>query len=511
MNEQTIQLQETLLSLNEENIEQTVDLITNTVFAKSQNNVFKLVHNIFIMAECRPQQMNQFAKLLYLLLLRTDKMNALKFIPDGIINENKVNHNPPYYFYYCLMKAGFNRNVIINAVVDIFDNSIEKIMIQKNIKMFKEKRIFYGYALFAPELFEENKFEWFDFLAQSHDDINASTNVHSFMAELDQLKANDWKLYKKFRENGWNNNKIYKYIMNDKESKLDRYIRKEKIDLNEPLPWCVFERCELLNHHPCPIHVAAYFNSQKCLNYLIKHGVDVSSTDDLGRTVVFYSIAGGHELIKNIDREKCSYESSLHIAARYFRNNYFDSAKNSRNLDITKNITGIGSILHQAALSNNLKLMREAVDNACDINSIAGGPMCNGTTPLILAIKRHNYEAFKFLLSLSDININLPDANGNTPLHHACKRGFNDFIKILFSQINLKPNIHNKFTLAPIHLCIMNHKTLKTILSYNTIDCKIQTYGKKTALDLLIDKSEIAHYDVKYSSSLRLLHKKIKQ
>lgn len=360
MEQQTIQLQEILMNLKEENIETTLDFLLNSNYISYKQNLYLLVHNFFIAASCRPHNMMLLSSLLFSLYMSSSNLStALKYLPQALQDEAKNNRYAPFYFFYCLMKSGFPSDLIINCVVDQFDHSIKKSLINKNMKILKDDQIFYGYALFVPELIEAKKFDWFAYIINYYSDkqymkpnfttkeeeedndddshsiclddseFSLSKNVELFIDEYQFLSANNFEKYHEYRDFGWNPDQLYVIIKNDDESKLENLLKEiptEKVGefVNKPIKWSVFERCQFLQNEPLPLHVAAFFNSVKCFAFLVSQGADLNATDLCGRTVVQFAVAGGCEEMRLFDRNKCSYEGALHVATKFHRYQFFE-------------------------------------------------------------------------------------------------------------------------------------------------------------------------------------------
>ncbi|OHT13531.1 hypothetical protein TRFO_03261 [Tritrichomonas foetus] len=515
-----ISLQELLMNVNDSNIEATSDAILSSFYVKSQQSVSFLVHNFFIAAYCRPMAMMPLAKLLYSVFSGGNEANCCKFILTAISFENNNAHHLPYYFYFCLMKAGFPQKIILYSVVTLLERSAEKFLYNKQLGDFKDNRIFYGYALFAPELIATNNFEWFQLQIEYYKKdygIEIYPNVETFFEIFDELKANNWEKYNKQRDYGWTPNEIYMAIQSDDEVKLEQLSHNPNFDVNAPIPWSAFERCEFLQNEPKPVHIAAFFNSPKCLSFLVANGADLHATDSAGRTIIQFAIAGGNEDTRILDREKVSYDGAIHIAARFHRYHQFDSLRAMKGCDLTKDVKGLGTILHQASISNNVKILsffgnfanQNDTKNSLQLDFNVKANDLRNSTPLILAIKNFNFEATEYLLSLQQVDVNATDKLGKAPLHHACKRGYTDYIKILFKKSSINPNPLDQYHQTPVYFAAAGgyFQTLKELLNHNGVDVNIRDRMGMTPRQSYLDMSMAASIHVCYGDIIRLLKK----
>lgn len=79
-------------------------------------------------------------------------------------------------------------------------------------------------------------------------------------------------------------------------------------------------------------------------------------------------------------------------------------------------------------------------------------------TPLLIAAVNQNFEAFSFLCSLKDVDVNCMNYSKMTPLHFCAKCSLFEFVKILINHegIILNPkdsnNVSQNFFLIKRHL-----------------------------------------------------------
>ncbi|TGZ46567.1 hypothetical protein CRM22_011085 [Opisthorchis felineus] len=106
------------------------------------------------------------------------------------------------------------------------------------------------------------------------------------------------------------------------------------------------------------------------------------------------------------------------------------------------------TLLHHAASTGNLKMMKFLVANNAQYNEV---DHC-GNLPLHLAIMGENKSAAKFLLSIGS-EAGLPNKDGLQPIHLAAERNDKDTLKILLKTNEIDVNAEGERGASPLHYC----------------------------------------------------------
>ncbi|KAK9268938.1 hypothetical protein L1049_000704 [Liquidambar formosana] len=161
------------------------------------------------------------------------------------------------------------------------------------------------------------------------------------------------------------------------------------------------------------LHIAASKGSENCASLLIRYGAEPNSRDFNGNVPLWEAILGGHEpVIKLLVQNGAKIYSG-----------------------------DVGRFACTAAERKNLNLLREIFRYGGDITC----PKSNGTTALLVAVRKGNTEMVKFLLD-QGADIDRPDMHGCTPRDLAEQLGHED-IKILFHS---KKGIKSQYSIIPI-------------------------------------------------------------
>ncbi|KER21942.1 hypothetical protein T265_14973, partial [Opisthorchis viverrini] len=106
------------------------------------------------------------------------------------------------------------------------------------------------------------------------------------------------------------------------------------------------------------------------------------------------------------------------------------------------------TLLHHAASTGNLKIVKFLVANNAQFNEVDN----RGNLPLHLAIMSEHKSAAKFLLSIGS-EARLPNKNGLQPIHLAAERNDKDTLKILLKISEIDVNAEGERGASPLHYC----------------------------------------------------------
>jgi ankyrin repeat protein len=90
------------------------------------------------------------------------------------------------------------------------------------------------------------------------------------------------------------------------------------------------------------------------------------------------------------------------------------------------------TLLHVAAESGSVEMIRHLIDNGADVNAKQGSKK-TGATPLLLAVENERLEAVRTLIAAKS-NVNAANEEGETPLHIAARVGQPALIQLLIAN-----------------------------------------------------------------------------
>lgn len=335
------------------------------------------------------------------------------------------------------------------------------------------------------------------------------------------MKKNDWKIYLEYRNNGYNQNRIYQLIKNDNVEEFHLLCNSiHGFDMNQMIPDSIFERVLFLKDGPRPIHIASYFGSVRIFKFLLLNKADLSLRDNASNNVTHFAVAGGNaEIIHILEHNEWDFHRAPNVATQFHRNEIYTYLFESKYFDNEKE----ANVIISASMSNNVEaIIHCAGELGMDVNF----KNKNNETPLFQAVMSRSLDALELLLHHKNININCLDNEGANLLHVASRRNFYEGMKILIDlknknndeyvlDINAKnnygetpltiaaelghveiiklllnhPKINPNYALkngTPLHLCLIqdNVELLKIMLDSNKFNPNIKNQSSFTPLHI---------------------------
>jgi len=149
--------------------------------------------------------------------------------------------------------------------------------------------------------------------------------------------------------------------------------------------------------------------------------------------------------------------SALHYIAYYSRIQYLIIYSTyTNNFDCTSNDEE--TPLHISCKYSSLEFIYIFLNFVENIN-----PLCNGKTPILIALENNRIDIIKIFLTYRRFNINdIIDKDGNTLLHYSCKLCNNTLLDLLLSMKETKKlniGILNNFNFSSIYYAYNMHNT----------------------------------------------------
>ena len=287
-------------------------------------------------------------------------------------------------------------------------------------------------------------FYLFDFFSERYRGIMESIyqdQYPSFFNNLDQLKADNWNLHKKFVQNGENSDAIATVIRNDDINAFRLFASNPNFDLNSTIERSPYERCSFVSELPYLIEYAAFYGAINIFKYLFLNGAILST-----RIAQFVVASGNLEMIRIIEQKGCNFDNTLEIAFNFARQNIFDwiilnKMNNSSQMPISE-------ILNQCVHKNRFSIMVDLLENGWNPND---------ADIVTAAVQEDNLILLKLLLKIKGIVINRGDVNMDPPLVIACKHHNKEIVLSLLNHPNVDPNIRGENYRGPLSIVSANN------------------------------------------------------
>jgi ankyrin repeat protein len=256
--------------------------------------------------------------------------------------------------------------------------------------------------------------------------------LKDFSGKLNDLQANQWKLFKQQRDFFANSQTLVSEIREDNVEGLKIFSHNPNFSLNSRILATPYLPSPDLLGHPTLIQVAAFFGSVKCFRWLLSNGADLRTSDRHFVTLAQMAVAGGNiEIIRLCQQYNLDFYATVHFGVKYHRNDIFNWLSDTLSTDANEvDLTG-HNLIHSACESNNVHALRRFAACGADINAVSYDGLW---TPLRIAVRRGHMGSIKYLLSLPQLDMDRHRPNGLTPLSLATKRGDVATAKLLLAR-----------------------------------------------------------------------------
>ena len=474
-------LQTWLLRLDPSNIGKTIDNIIHSVFMKDDNyRLLQFFQNLQNAIQVRPLLID-----LYLNLVEST-FGQSEISLDTIQQVLFSTFLSPKPFTDQLL-SNVGSLIFLRRLIDILHIDISFLV--DVIKTFcthhPEMKYYHAllFSAFAPEISiadPEFALELKEVLDQECIS-GLKVALCNFNSQFESFAANDWTLYHECMKSGGLPGSIVLALKTDDIEHFQEIANFPNFDMNGTIDPSVFEPCQFLQQNPTLIQYAAFHESVKIFKFLLLNGAQLNKTDTSQSTLPHFVVAGGNsELIRLIEQRKCDFVGTLHIATRFFRNDIFEWLHFYYFHDLAEIHNRFGSILHEAAASNNVHHILYCFDNCIDVNIRA----IDKSTPLHHAVKNRMFDAIHLLLATEGIDLNARDMNGMTALHTAALFEEPELTEEILKADSVDVNITNNWGMTPLHVAAQDGNSLivKALISRKDADINCKDENSMTPL-----------------------------
>ena len=186
-----------------------------------------------------------------------------------------------------------------------------------------------------------------------------------------------------------------------------------------------------------PLMLAARFNGEEVIEFLIERGASLEMGDYQHRTSFHYAAEGGK--VRNV----------LRLI--------------ERGVDVLQTDESGYSALHLAASNGHTNVVRLLIEHGADVNEVARSSDNSGCTPLMLAAEKGHLRTVQVLLQ-NEAYSNKENGNAWLPLHSAAKGDHTEVLKFLLKRdgnvlavTNLETTVLHLATTLDLVMTLVDH------------------------------------------------------
>lgn len=387
-------IQELIMGLNEETYKEVKSELPNYLDPQHKELFKPFVQTMFIFVDFHSADIPTMVRLVKSL----DPAIPIKDMILKTYYEAPVKKPCRAFFLHELY---LNEYVTVDEIITVF-----KLIRVNHPKSFYDVMLLYMW--FAPEVDQYDP-ELCQTILTHFDEEVLFPDMYVFKNKMDEYKANNWELQRKYAKIGYSQEKIPTIFRNDDVDKLQKLTASFDFDMNQKVMITPFERCSIYLNGPTLIQVAAYMGSIQCFKLLMLNGSDLNALDNTYHNLMFYIVAGGnYEILRIIYQQTLSISGALQVACMYHRQEIIQWILDLQLQQLNEIDYHNRTTLHGCAKGFNIAMLVYCLHNGVSCNI-----MCEDSqVPLHIACDSGYHMIVDILLRCKDIKVNVPDALG---------------------------------------------------------------------------------------------------
>ena len=253
---------------------------------------------------------------------------------------------------------------------------------------------------FGPEV-QKNERIWDEYVLPMFEHPQVALSIRDMASTWfakSELMENDWQLWREMRLKPWGFSEMVDVMMHDDVGRLRELAEYPEFDVDGRLARSAIVPFDYLRWRPPYVGVAAFFRATKCYQFLVSVGADIGAMDESSHTVAQFAASSGClEILRDLEQRGDSLEGVLQVSAGFSRYDIFDWKRSST--DIGQTLATRTNVISQAAIENNMWLMRTCIEEGADVNV----EDTRGRYPLYKALLYNNIEVAKMLMDCERI------------------------------------------------------------------------------------------------------------
>ena len=458
--QEILEMQNLLTNINQENLNNTFNYFSKSVYLSSQSKFRDLVRNILTWSTYHPTNVYLYSDLLLLLFSNIPMIHEIAgaiIVSESVHFIFKNRLHPVECSALHILFQSYKREIVdAHTIVD----AIKLVYYQK--RQYKT-HISAFFMFFAPEVEQLNNDLFVEILKFMKMNL-CRKNVDPIVQYFDYYSHNNWENLKKFRQFIYGNDMTLKMLLEDDVDMLKKLCSHPDFDINQILEnQPHLSPFYFLSNSPSLVAAAAALNAIKCMNYLIFMGVNLEQKSDRQSFGSYATISGNIEILKIAEQANCNFDGALQMAATFHYDDIFYYLHETGFPDLTAGSDNNKFVLSQVGSSNNVSILLYCLQQGLDLNTIDG----KNESFLDRASYFGNKEVIKIALMLPYTNINL---HSNTPpLCAAAYNGHFEILKLYLERQDIDLEITNNKNSTPLSLTIRSshYSSFRMLLDLN--------------------------------------------
>lgn len=388
----TVALQEGLMSITEESIPEVVAFVGTLPFIKSFEGVRTLTNNLLLSVQYRPFNLFVVAKLTKALFGLAASDNFLADLKTFLLDFPKKAPEERWRVALVL-EAHYIDMFTEEELFDAMQRALARFPIIQNRPFWNNntRLHLYFFVEFAPIVEKKDPAMFVDFVERikMHQERGELTaNWKAYLQHFDEMKANDWELYRHLTRHGHPDGTLPAILKADDLDKLKEIAESSEFNPNMRIDASLFESAQFLLRMPTLAQFCALNASIKCFRFLVERGANLREIDRMKRTILHFAIAGGHsEIIDAAMEVSGDFVVATRVSAEFHRFDLFRSFLATKRCDLKANDIENGSIFHGIAAANHVRMILFCIEEGCDINLKDADGVCHDFIGLLLTVE----------------------------------------------------------------------------------------------------------------------------
>ena len=370
--------------------------ILESIFMKSEAGILSFMKLLVIAMRERPLAIEKYSNLCVLLCNKCELMREIiseKWVTALFRELDFASIEPNLLFFVnqLLHHSIISEEMIIKVVGGMYEDYYNRVPTRDICTCY-----------FGPEL-SKDPYIWEKYVVPLFSEVSLVQSLGSRDVTWfgDQsLMENDWKLWREARLRLWGVSQILEVLIKDDVARLRTLAASPDFSVDGVLEWNILIPFDYMRWDPPYIGVAAFLRAEKCYQFLVNCHADFNKFDSCDHSPAQFAAASGCvEILRSLEELGASFDGVFQVSAGFSQYSVFEWRGEST--DLSETVSKRTNVVSQAAIENNMYLMKLCIENGVDVNTLDN----LGRFPLYKAILYGNYEVMRMLLSHETVSL----------------------------------------------------------------------------------------------------------